>query len=239
MPNIESDPGTLLEVSRLIEPRAPAKAARPRGKRRAVLVAEAAGTEKPMSRVMQLIAALKAEQKTPPAERSVASASAPATAAADEPAEPINVLSSLRDTLAAREQERGLAAREQERSAGEERARSLEGELIEARAVIQAARDAAAQAEAEHRRIIADLKLLHEHQRSIWQLERRRLEITARQKKTVKRAVWLAWPALVAGLLIVLLALAMLSGDSGEASGSTPAGKPSWHHPAFVQQQAL
>jgi hypothetical protein len=239
MPNIESDPGTPVEVSRLIEPLAPAKVARPRGKRRAVLVADAAGTEKPMSHVMQLIAALKAEQETPPAERSVASASTQATAPADEPTEPINVLSSLRDILAAREQERGLVAHEQERSEAEKRARSLEGELIEARAVIQASRDAAAQAEAEHRRIIADLKLLHEHQRSIWQLERRRLEITERQKKTVKRAVWLAWPALVAGLLIVLLALAMLSGDSGEASGSTPAGNPSWHHPAFVQQQAL
>jgi hypothetical protein len=251
MPNIETDAGSLIEADLFVDtiplvetipagetiavgevsPRVetialgetapplepPVKAARPRGKGRAKPVAEVAAS-KPISRILQLVAALKAEQETPLAERSVAPATVPAAAPGEEPAEPITVLSSLRDILVAREQERGE---------WEERARSLEGELIEARAAMRTARDAAAQTEAQHRRVIADLKLLHEHQRSIWQLERRRLEITIdgfeseRQNKIVKRAARLARPALLAGLLIVLLALAMLSGDThAGAAGS-------------------
>jgi hypothetical protein len=246
MPNIETDAGTLIEpglfvdaiplieaeppieASPLVEP--PAKAARPRGKGRAKPPTEAGGSaEKPISRILQLIAALKAEQETPPTERSLAPASTQAATPSEAPAEPISVLSSLRDILVAREQERGE---------WEDRARSLEGELIEARTAIRAARDAAAQTEAQHRRVVADLKLLHEHQRSIWQLERRRLEITIegfeneRQKNIVKRATRLARPALLAGLLIVLLALAALFGDGGAAKGSTHVGNPGSHHPA-------
>jgi hypothetical protein len=242
MPNIESDAGTLVEPGLFVETiplmevmpfveaapllEAPVKAARSRGKGRAKPVADVAGTaEKPISRILQLVAALKAEQETPPAERVVAT---DATGPSDAPGEPISVLGSLRDILVAREQERGE---------WEERARSLEGELIEARAAIRAVRDAAVQTEAQHRRIVADLKLLHEHQRSIWQLERRRLEITIdgfeteRQKKIVRRAARLARPALLAGLLIVLLALAALSGDSGVAKGSTHAGASGSQHP--------
>jgi hypothetical protein len=245
MPNIETDAGTLIEPGLfvdaipLIEAEAPieagplvappAKAARPRAKGRAKPATAAGGSaEKPISRILQLIAALKAEQETPPAERSFAPASTLAATPSEAPAEPISVLSSLRDILVAREQERGE---------WEDRARSLEGELIEARTAIRAARDAAAQTEAQHRRVVADLKLLHEHQRSIWQLERRRLEITIegleseRQKKVIERAARLARPALLAGLLIVLLALAVLSRDSGAANGGAHAGSAGGHPP--------
>ena len=235
MPTIETDAGRLLEsgmlveAGALVEPPVPAKAARPRGKGRAKPVADAASAgEKPLSRILQLIAALKAEHETLPAERSLALVGEQAAAPVDEPAEPASVLSSLRDILVAREQERGE---------WEERARNLEVELIEARAAMRAGRDGVTQADAQHRRIVADLKLLHEHQRSIWQLERRRLEITIegfeneRQKNIVKRATRLARPALLAGLLIVLLALAALFGDGGAAKGSTHVGNPGSHHP--------
>jgi hypothetical protein len=235
MPSMDSDAAAPVETGApdatnpLVE--AAAKALRGRTKPRAKLVADAPRTsaKKPISRILQLVAALKAEQEAPAPERKVAPASAPVAAPVEEPSEPISVLSSLRDIL---------VSREQERSEWEERARSLEGELVEARAALRAAREAAVQSETQHRRIVADLKLLHEHQRSIWQLEHRRLEITLdgfekkRQKKIVKRAAYLARPALVAGLLIVLVALAVLSGDSGAAHGNTNPGTHSLLSPA-------
>lgn len=222
MPNTEGDASALVEMP------APAKMARPRGKRGAKTVAEAAGTAgKSISRVLQLIAVLKAEQETPAAERSVAPVGTQPVVPADEQAQLIGMLSSPRDILVACEQERGE---------WKERARRLESELNEARAAAQAARDSAAEAEAQHRRIVADLKLLHEHQRSIWQFERGRLEIAEHQKKIARRAVWLALPALIAGLLIVLLALALLSSQSDATSGSTYAGDSGSHHTASVRQ---
>jgi hypothetical protein len=220
-------PGTETSDSAVADP--PVKIAKPRGKGRAKSADEASGTgQKPIARILQLIAALKAEQdapatqrKAPPAgEPSVAPAEAPSTAPSDDSTEPVSVLSSLRDIL---------VAREQERNEWEDRERGLLAELAEARAATRTARDAVNQAEAQHRRVVADLKLLHEHQRSIWQLERRRFEITIEgferehQKKLVKTATRLARPALIAGLLIVLVALAMLSGDSGAASGGAHA----------------
>jgi hypothetical protein len=224
MPNTEGEAGALVETP------APAKVARPRGKRGAKTVAPATGTaEKSVSRVLQLIAVLKAEQETPAAERSVAPVGTQAVVPADEQAELIGMMSSPRDIPVACEQERGE---------WEVRAQRLESELNEARAATQAARDAAAEAEAQHRRIVADLKLLHEHQRSIWQFERGRLQIAERQKKIARRAVWLAWPALIAGLLIVLLALALLSSQSDATSGGTYAGQSGNHDTASDRQQA-
>ena len=224
MPSMDTDAGTLVEAGApvaadpLVD--ASAKAVRSRAKPRAKLVAETpgAGAKKPISRILQLVAALKAEQDASPPERSVEPAGVAVAAPVEETPEPISVLSSLRDILVSREQERGE---------WEERARSLEGELVEARDALRAAREAAAQSETQHRRIVADLKLLHEHQRSIWQLEHRRLEITVdglqkkQHKNIVDRVAYLARPALVAGLLIVLVALAVLSGDSGAAHGNT------------------
>jgi hypothetical protein len=220
-------PVTETSDSAVAEP--PVKIVRPRGKARAKSAGEASGAgQKPIAHILQLIAALKAEQEASPvprkaapaAEPSVAPAEMPDTTPSDEPTEPVSVLSSLRDIL---------VAREQERNEWEDRERGLLAELAEARAATRTARDAVNQAEALHRRVVADLKLLHEHQRSIWQLERRRFEITIEgferehQKKLVKKATRLARPALLAGLLIVLLALAVLSGDSGAASGGTHA----------------
>lgn len=208
-------PGAEISDNVLVEPSA--KTARPRGKGRAKPPGEAAGTaEKPIARILQLVAALKAE----PAPRKVVPAGEPLVAPADETTEPVSVLNSLREIL---------VEREQERNDWEDRERGLVAELAEARAVARTARDAANKVEAQHRRVVADLKLLHEHQRSIWELERRRFDITIEgyerehQKKLVKKATRMARPALIAGVLIVLLALAALFGDTGAASGGTGA----------------
>ncbi|HEX7966858.1 MAG TPA: hypothetical protein VF502_01470 [Stellaceae bacterium] len=70
---------------------------------------------------------------------------------------------------------RFLAARERERLAWEEAMSRLEAELAETKAAARAVQE---QAAGGHQRALADLELLHEHQRSIWSLERRRLEVT-------------------------------------------------------------
>jgi len=84
-----------------------------------------------------------------------------------------------------------------------------------------------AETNSQHQRLIADLKLMHEHQRSIWELERRRLEITvegferAQHRGILRRARRLARPAVAAGLILAALAAVALSADSSAAGAGT------------------
>jgi hypothetical protein len=180
------------------------KPARARGKARVKLVATT-DAPKPVARVMQLVAALKAEQES---------------AASLDPEDRLKVMSSLRDIL---------VARESERTDWEERLHELQSELDAAQQALRREQIAAEQAEAQHRRVVADLKLLHEHQRSIWTLERRRLEITVdafegvRRKTLAARLARLARPAVAAALALAAAAALTLASDTG-ATGRKPAG---------------
>lgn len=176
-----------------------AKPAGQRGKARARPRGEAGGNgEQPVARILQLVAALKAEQE-----------SLAAAAPAGDAAERVKLLGWLR---------RILDAREQERQAWQTQLRGLEAQLAEAQA-------AAERTGQQQERLIVDLKLMHEHQRSVWELERRRLEITieglerARRKRLLVRAARLARPALAVGLLLASLAAVALSADSAAVEG--------------------
>lgn len=172
-----------------------AKPSRRRARGRAPPVGGA--TERPFSRVMQLVAALKAEQD----------AGSPLSLAADT-AERIKLLEWLR---------RFLAVRDAERSGWEARIHTLEIELAQARETIARERAAAEQASAQQERLLADLRLLHEHQRSIWQLERRQLEIALggfekrRRHSVLRQAARLMRPVLAATLLLISLTASALS----------------------------
>jgi|HubBroStandDraft_1064217.scaffolds.fasta_scaffold55426_2 Skp family chaperone for outer membrane proteins len=92
-----------------------------------------------------------------------------------------------RDHLAA-ELRQLIAARGEEQRAWQDAMDALKTELDATRAAAQAAETRHEQTAREHRRAMADLELKHEHQRSIWQLDRRRLEITIAGQETVQRA---------------------------------------------------
>jgi hypothetical protein len=118
---------------------------------------------------------------------------------------------------------RFVVAREQERLAWEETLGQMRAELAEAQAAAQAAQTRHQQEASRHQRELADLELLHEHQRSIWNLDRRRLEITidgladAQALKGRRKRAQLA--AGIAALLCVgMIGLAVASnGGAGEA----------------------
>jgi hypothetical protein len=165
---------------------------------------DAASEAPPVARIMQLVAALKAEQDVPQPEN-----------APEETNERLRLMRWLRRLLTARNEERG---------AWEGRVRELAAQLEEAQRVATMASAAVEEATTQHERLIADLKLMHEHQRSIWQLERRQLEITLdalqkAQQRTLLRRI--SRPALAAALLLVSLAAVALTADSHPlASGS-------------------
>jgi hypothetical protein len=181
----------------------PAKAARRRGERRA-RTSRNGPAEQPIDRIRQLVAAMKAEQdgSAPPLAR--------------DPAERVKVMGWLR---------RILEARKQERQGWEEQIKALEDRFAIAENAARAAMDTAEQTEAQHQRLVADLKLMHEHQRSIWALERRRLEITIeglqrdRRNRLIARAARLARPTVAAGLLLVSVAALALAADSARRTG--------------------
>ncbi|HUH86177.1 MAG TPA: hypothetical protein VLX85_16330 [Stellaceae bacterium] len=160
---------------------------------------------RPVARVMQLVAALKAEQES---------------AASSSPEDRVKLMSSLREILVERDHERGD---------WEERLTEMHSQLDAAQEGLRMAHIATEQAEAHHRRLVADLKLMHEHQRSIWTLERRRLEITvdalenARRKTLAARLARLARPAVAVALLLVAITGFVLASDSS-ATGGKPAG---------------
>jgi hypothetical protein len=174
---------------------------RKRAARRAAPVAE--GEAPPVARIMQLVAALKAEHELPPPEKAAEDADAP-----EKANERLRLMQWLRRLLTTRNEERG---------AWESRVRELAAQLEEAQRVAAMASTAVEEATTQHERLIADLKLMHEHQRSIWQLERRQLEITldalqkAQQRALLRR---ISRPALAAALLLVSLAAVALTADS-------------------------
>jgi hypothetical protein len=183
-----------------------AQPARPGRKRAPRRRAQPDTSEPPLSRVMQLVAALKAEQV----------AGSPLSFASDT-AERVKLLEWLR---------RLLAVRDVERNGWETRVQALAGELAQTREAVARERAAAEQASVQKERLLADLKLLHEHQRSIWQLERRQLEIALgaherrRQRSLLRQVARLAGPALAALLLLISLTASALSVGSLHNSGS-------------------
>jgi hypothetical protein len=114
---------------------------------------------------------------------------------------------------------RFLAVREQERAAWASSVGELQARLAEAQRCAQAAEAALDQAAVQHRRTIADLKLLHEHQRSIWELERRRLEISAAGAERPRRRPMPVVSPLnkVASLCLIAATAIALSSDSGSS----------------------
>jgi hypothetical protein len=181
----------------------PATVARRRGEARSRAGRAAGGrAEQPIARIRQLVAAMRAEQDT----------SAPI---AGDPRERIQLMGWLR---------RIMETRARERQAWEEQVKALEARFALADNAARAALEAVGQADAQHQRLVTDLKLMHEHQRSIWELERRRLEITVdalqreRRNRLIARAARLARPAVVLGLLLVSLAAVALSADSSALS---------------------
>src|SRR6185437_12641973 len=159
-----------------------------------------------MAQIGRLVATIKAERH------------------ADRVVQPI-VQSGERDQLVALLR-RFVVAREQERLAWEETLRQIQADLAAAQAAAQAAQMRHEQEASRHQRDLADLELLHEHQRSIWNLDRRRLEITidgltnAQAMKSRRKRTQLA--AGVAALLCVgMIGLALAgNGRPGEAGGS-------------------
>ena len=164
-----------------------------------------AGSEA-MARIGRLVATIKAERHV------------------DRVVRPI-VESGERDRLVALLR-RFVVAREQERLAWEETLRQMKAELAEAQSAAQAAQAQYEQEASRHQRDLADLELLHEHQRSIWNLDRRRLEITidglenARATKARRKRAQFA--AGVAALLCVgMIGLALTgNGGPGDAAGA-------------------
>jgi hypothetical protein len=121
---------------------------------------------------------------------------------------------------------RFVVAREQERLSWEETLRRMQAELAAAQAAAQAAQARQEEEASRHQRDLADLELLHEHQRSIWNLDRRRLEITidgltnARAMTSRRKRTQLA-AGVVALLCVGMIGLALAgNGRPGEAGGS-------------------
>ena len=175
------------------------------GTPRRALAAGGHSADQAMAQIGRLVATIKAERH------------------ADRVVQPI-AESGERDQLVALLR-RFVVAREQERLAWEETLRQLQADLAAAQAAAQAAQRRHEEEASRHQRDLADLELLHEHQRSIWNLDRRRLEITidglteARAVKRRRTRTQLA--AGVAALLCIgMIGLALAgNGRTGEAGG--------------------
>lgn len=119
-----------------------------------------------------------------------------------------------------------LAAREHEHAGWEAERQQFRTALA---AMEEQARKAVLEREEaadRHRQAMAELTLQHEHQRSVWLLERRRLEITLRsfelrqqRRRWSKAKLPRLRPAVAAGLVILALAIAGLTRDSGALLG--------------------
>jgi hypothetical protein len=159
-----------------------------------------------MAQIGRLVATIKAERQ------------------ADRVVQPI-VESGERDQLVALLR-RFVVAREQERLEWEAMLRQIQAELAEAQATAKAAEARREQEASRHQRDLADLELLHKHQRSIWNLDRRRLEITiagladARAMKGRRKRAQLA--AGVAALLCVGMIGLALAGNGGPGEAAAP-----------------
>lgn len=153
-----------------------------------------------------------------------------ATIKAERAAATIGAGGEERDRLAA-ELRQLSAAREEERRDWQQKLAGLEAELDGAHAALAAAQARHEQSNLQHRRAIADLELMHEHQRSIWQLERRRLEITIAGQETVQRerrsrlavvAAVLVW-SIFGAALVADHRVAPARGEAAEAQAAFPA----------------
>ena len=126
---------------------------------------------------------------------------------------------------------RFAAAHEQERSHWQEAMDALKAERDQFREAAQAAEARHEQVTQQHRQAMADLELKHDHQRSIWQLDRRRLEITIAGQETAHQArrsrFSMAAALLVAGVfgrpLVADHRLGASSGEAADAQISFPA----------------
>jgi hypothetical protein len=174
-----------------------AKRLRRKGRRSAGGEASLAA-DQPAQRIRQLLASIKAEQEESQA----------------TPSDRVRTIEWLR---------RFLAVREQERAAWACNLAELQGCLEDAHRAARAAETALDQAAIQHRRAIADLKLLHDHQRSIWELERRRLEISAGSLEGRRRArLPITSPlSVLASLCLIAVAALALASDSGSQSGAS------------------
>jgi len=159
-----------------------------------------------MARIGRLVATIKAERRADRIVQPIV-----------ESGEPDRLVALLR---------RFVVAREQERLAWEETLRQLTANLGEAQAAAHAAQTRYEQETSRHQRDLADLGLLHEHQRSIWNLERRRLEITigghenAQAMKGRRKRVQLA-AGVAAFLCVGMIGLALAgNGGAGDAAGT-------------------
>lgn len=168
----------------------------------------------PIARVRQIVAAIKADRE--------AAGLAPLPVVEGGDREEFSEASGRDELVALLKQY--LAARKHEHDA-------WEAERAQFRAALAALEEQARKAVLEreeaadqHRHAMADLTLQHEHQRSVWLLERRRLEITLRGLEQQQKRGWPAVkarlrPVIAAGLLILALVAAGLTRDSGGALG--------------------
>jgi hypothetical protein len=119
-----------------------------------------------------------------------------------------------------------IAAQEQERRHWEATLEEIEAGLSAAREASRAAESQHEQAVVQHRRALADLTVMHNDQRSLWLLERRRLETTIEALENAKlkrrRPLRIHKSNLLRGLaaaLIAVLAGMALARDSGPIRG--------------------
>lgn len=171
--------------------------------------ARQAGAEPPVAHIRALVAALQSAQPAP----------APLPAPSPEPP-PAPDLAGQEDLVGLLKQ--FLAAREQERAEWEAERTRLAAAIAEAERIARLALVEREEASDQHRHAMADLALEHEHQRSVWLLERRRLEITLRALEAgvasrLGRRLRLR-PALAAGLALLAVAGSGLSRDSSVAA---------------------
>lgn len=170
------------------------------------LVNDGRTADQAMAQIGRLVATIKAERH------------------ADRVVQPI-AESGERDQLVALLR-RFVVAREQERLAWEDTLRQMQADLAAAQAAAQAAQARQGEEASRHQRDLADLELLHEHQRSIWNLDRRRLEITidgltnARAMKSRRKRTQLA--AGVAVLLCVGMIGLALAGNGRPGEPGAP-----------------
>jgi len=124
---------------------------------------------------------------------------------------------------AARTEMRALeSAREQERSRWETILKEVEAALTAARAATHTAERQHEQALDQHRRALADITVMHNDERSLWLLERRRLEMqieALRDARAANAARWrgrhtLLLRAAAAALIVALAGMALVRDSS-------------------------
>ena len=162
----------------------------------------------PTARIARLVAAIKAERDASEAKPAAEPSGEPCDGAKDE----TDAHALMRQLLAARDREKAGWARAMQQ---------LASDLAEAKAAVATLKDDLARAAVEHRRAITELEASHSDQRSIWQLERRRLEITIDGFEKKRRKTWpsrlglaKARPAQLIAVMVVAVAAMILAQDT-------------------------